>query len=145
MVKIKDFTLASKNWGGRHVSPVLTLLPPIPWHQRVLVAYSPTPSADKTSLTFVLWCQRVASYFAEDLGGRSFGSLAPIPRRDTPSGALTQCLGVDDRTLGAYPATCTPRHLTSHLSHSYVYIYIYIYIYNQPLIAHIGLFAVCSR
>ena len=30
MVKIKDFTLASKNLGGGHVPPVPTRFPPMP-------------------------------------------------------------------------------------------------------------------
>ena len=32
---------------------------------------------------------------------------------------VTRGLGVVDRTLGACPVTCSPRHLTSHLSHIY--------------------------
>ena len=55
------------------------------------------------------------------------GDSAPIPRSfPSPSSYVTRgmgALGVVDRTLIAFPATCSSRHLTSHLSHSYISIH----------------------
>ena len=87
-----------------------------------------------------LWRQPVTSYLVEDHSVRVFGdsgfhSGTPgIPLRGStryPGAPLplcsysTRCLVVVDRTLCACPVTCSSRHLTSHLFHSYIYIYIY--------------------
>ena len=50
---------------------------------------------------------------------RVFGADTPA-RHSLGRPYVTQELVVVDRNLGGYPTTCSPRHLTSHLSHSYL-------------------------
>ena len=48
------------------------------------------------------------------LGASVSRGIAPLPR------APFVTRGLDVRTLGACPVTCSSRHLTSHLFHSYI-------------------------
>ena len=50
---------------------------------------------------------------------RLCGCSAPIPWRAFGT-SVTRSLGVVDCTLSAFPATCSSRHLTSHLSKTYI-------------------------
>ena len=54
------------------------------------------------------------------LCGRGFGLVPRSLRHSLGHSYITRGLGVVDCTLGACPSTCSPRHLTSHLSHTHI-------------------------
>ena len=61
------------------------------------------------------------SYYRHSPGSIALGACcrstgAPLPF----CSYVTRGLCVVDRTVGACPITCSPRHLTSHLFHSYI-------------------------
>ena len=75
-----------------------------------------------------MWRQKVASrYYRRSTRSTAFGAWCRSTGA-TPSvywvvlgrPYVTRALRVVDRTVGACPITCSPRHLTSHLFHSYI-------------------------
>ena len=63
----------------------------------------------------MVWRQRLAPCFGTS--GLRFG--AEVLRHSLGRSYVTRACVVD-RTVGACPITCSPRHLTSHLSHTYI-------------------------
>ena len=76
----------------------------------------------------VMWRQQVASRYyrrsarSTALGAwcRSTGATPSVYWVVLGRPYVTRGLGVVDRTVGTCPITCSPRHLTSHLFHSYI-------------------------
>ena len=78
---------------------------------------------------FTLWRQWIASSCTANTSvadppaprvlGRAQGFGADTPRHSLYP-YVTRSLGVVDRTFGERPVTRSPRHLTSHLSHTYI-------------------------
>ena len=70
----------------------------------------------------ILWLQRLAPYFTANTSVvEDLGCSAPIPRATPSLGPyITRGEEFVDRTLRACFVTCSPRHLTSHLFHSYI-------------------------
>ena len=75
MVKIKDFTLASKNLGGMHVPPVPKELPPM------LSLLKVEPQIDSDQLIYVQWILGAQSR-AETRGERRLHSREQNAGRD---------------------------------------------------------------
>ena len=61
-----------------------------------------------------------ASDWRRALVPRDFGSVPRWLHHSLGRPYVTRVLGVVDRTVNACPITCSPRHLTSHLFHSYI-------------------------
>ena len=75
-----------------------------------------------------MWRQPVDSYFAENLGGRYPGCLGlrvfrSGVRRGYPGAPLPRAPLCKLEAWGCVPITCSSRHLTSHLSYSYISIH----------------------